>query len=55
MENVLRYETKEESNQRRINETLHRTPEERLKFFCSYAMNFQCFTRQRRNKRTILC
>lgn len=42
-ENTLRFETKEEANERRMREALNRTPHERLMFFLQMAREMQVF------------
>jgi len=42
-ENNLRFETKEEANERRMQEALSRTPHERLMFFLKMAQEMQFF------------
>lgn len=39
----VRFETKEESNERRVKEALGRTPEERLRFFLELCQEFSQF------------
>ena len=39
----IRFETKEESNERRTKEALARTPEERLRFFLELCQEFSQF------------
>lgn len=42
-ENSLRFETKEESNERRLREALSREPHERLMFFLEMVKEMQFF------------
>ena len=42
-ENNLRFETKEEANQRRLQEALNREPHERLMFFLEMVREMQFF------------
>ncbi len=42
-ENSLRFETKEEANERRMQEALNRTPHERLMFFLEMVREMQFF------------
>jgi hypothetical protein len=42
-ENSLRFETKEEANERRMQEALNRTPHERLMFFLKMVQEMQAF------------
>lgn len=42
-ENNLRFEAKEEANERRMQEALNRTPHERLMFFLQMAREMQVF------------
>lgn len=42
-EKILRFETKEESNERRMQEALNRTPHERLMFFLELSQEMQSF------------
>lgn len=41
--NSLRFETKEEANERRLQEALNRTPHERLMFFLKMVQEMQVF------------
>ncbi|MBW6536228.1 MAG: hypothetical protein K0B11_14565 [Mariniphaga sp.] len=41
--NSLRFETKEEANERRMQEALNRTPHERLMFFLKMVQEMQVF------------
>ncbi|HSO88811.1 MAG TPA: hypothetical protein VLQ91_19815 [Draconibacterium sp.] len=45
MEQTLRFETKEESNERRIREALERTGHERLLFFFQLCAELQYFAK----------
>jgi hypothetical protein len=42
-ENSIRFETKEEANERRMQEALNRTPHERLMFFLKMVQEMQAF------------
>lgn len=42
-EKTLRFETKEEANERRMQEALNRTPHERLMFFLKMVQEMQVF------------
>ncbi len=46
MEQIIRFETKEESNERRIQEALARTGHERLLFFFQLCDELQYFARE---------
>lgn len=43
LDNSIRFETKEQSNNRRIIEALNRTPDERFQFFLSLIEEFSMF------------
>ena len=43
LDNSIRFETKEQSNNRRIIEALNRTPNERFQFFLSLIEEFSMF------------
>jgi len=43
-DNRVRFETKEQSNERRVIEALRRTPDERFQFFLSLLDEFALFT-----------
>jgi hypothetical protein len=42
-DNRIRFETKEQSNDRRIMEAINRTPDERFQFFLSLTEEFSLF------------
>jgi 1,2-phenylacetyl-CoA epoxidase catalytic subunit len=42
-EKIIRFETKEESNERRMQEALNRTPHKRLMFFLELSQEMQFF------------
>ena len=48
-ENIIRFETKEAANDRRLKETLGRTPHERLMFFLKLSQEMQFFSRNEDN------
>lgn len=48
-DNRIRFETKEQSNDRRIMEALQRTPDERFQFFLSLIEEFSLFQHKDQN------
>jgi hypothetical protein len=48
-DNRIRFESKEQSNDRRITEALNRTPDERFQFFLSLIEEFSLFKHKGQN------
>jgi hypothetical protein len=49
----IRFETKEQSNDRRIMEALNRTPDERFQFFLSLIEEFSLFQHKDQNTKNL--
>lgn len=49
----IRFETKEQSNDRRIMEALNRTPDERFQFFLSLIEEFSLFQHKDQNTKNM--
>ncbi len=52
-DNRIRFETKEQSNDRRMLETLNRTPDERFQFFLSLIEEFSLFQHKDQNTKNM--
>lgn len=50
-DNLIRFETKEQSNKRRMTEALDRTPDERFQFFLSLIDEISIFLPQTQNSK----